>query len=106
MALGVRSYVVDNILLFRKGGDQVAGTGDDDIFIQPTTIVSRLSQSFNLSPSEVGSLSNLVAAGQFVTKSENFMIRSEGKLSYRKGQTTIVAVADRTGQIKYWQEEI
>lgn len=106
LALGLRSYVAENILLFRRGGDLIAGTGDDDIFIQPATIVSRLSQSFNLSPSELGSLSNLVAAGQFVTKSENFMIRSTAQLNYRKGQTTIVAVTDRTGKIKYWHEAI
>jgi len=106
LALGIRGYVVENILLFRKGGDLIAGTGDDDIFIQPATIVSRLRHSFNLSPSELGSLSNLVAAGQFVTKSENFMIRSVAQLNYRNEQTTIIAVTDRTGQIKYWHEEI
>ena len=106
LALGMRGYVVNNIMLFRNGADQIAGTGDDDIFIQPSTIVSRLSQSFDLSPSEVASLSNLVAAGLFVTKSENFMINSTAKLNYRERYTTIVAVADRTGRIKYWREEI
>jgi hypothetical protein len=51
-------------------------------------------------------LSNLVAAGQFVTSSENFMIRSVGTLDGKKGQTTIIAVAERTGRIKYWRELI
>jgi general secretion pathway protein K len=105
MASGLDKYIADNILLFRNGGDQIAGTGDDDIFIQPSAIVSRLSQSFNLSPSELGALSNLVAEEQFVTKSENFMIRCVAQLNYQKGQTAIVAVTDRTGQIKYWSEE-
>lgn len=82
------------------------GTGDDDIFIQQSSIVSRLSQSFDLSPSEVASLSNLVSTGTFVTKSENFLIQSSAKLDYRDNLTTIVAVADRTGKIKYWREEI
>jgi len=106
LALGLWGYVADDILSFRKGGDLIAGTGDDDIFIQSSTIVSRLSQSFNLSPSELGSLDALVAQGHFVTKSENFMVRSVAELSYRKGQTVIVAVTDRNGQIKYWHEEI
>jgi len=105
LALGLRNYVAENIILFRKGGDSIAGTGDDDIFLQESTIVARLSQSFDLSPSELGSLSNLVAAGKFTVKSENFMIQSVAKLDHRKGQTTIVAVSDRTGKIKYWREE-
>lgn len=106
LALGIRSYVVNNILFFRKGGDLIAGTGDDDIFIQPSTIVSRLSQVFDMSPSEIASLSNLVSVGQFVTKSENFMIRSTSKLRHKDDVTTIVAVADREGKVKYWQETI
>lgn len=105
-ALGLDAHTVENILLFRAGGDGIAGTGDDDIFLQPSTIVARLSQSFDLSPSDVAALSNLVAEGQFVTKSENFMIRSVAQLNHRKEQMTIVAVADRTGRIKYWREEI
>jgi len=105
LALGLRNYVAENIILFRKGGDSIAGTGDDDIFLQVSTIVSRLSQSFDLSPSELGSLSNLVAAGKFSIKSENFMIRSIAKLNHLEKQTTIIAVADRTGKIKYWREE-
>jgi len=106
LALGLRNYVAENIILFRKGGDLIAGTGDDDIFLQESTIVPRLSQSFDLSPSELESLSNLVAEGKFTVKSENFMIQSIAKLNHLKGQTTIVAVVDRTGKIKYWSEEI
>jgi len=106
LALGLTGRAVEDILLFRKGGDMIAGTGDDDIFLQPATIVPRLSQAFDLSPSDVSALSNLVSAGKFVTKSENFMIRSVSELDHLEGQTTIVAVADRTGQIKYWREEI
>jgi len=106
LAVGISDYVVKNILLFRSGGDLLAGTGDDNIFLQPSTIVSRLSQAFNLSPSEIASLSNLVSVDQFSVKSENFMIHSVGQLGHRKGQTTILAVSDRTGQVKYWREEI
>jgi len=106
LALGLTDRAVEDILLFRKGGDMIAGTGDDDIFLQSTTIVPRLSQVFDLGLSDVSALSNLIAAGKFVTKSENFMIRSVSELNGLEGQTTIVAVADRMGQIKYWREEI
>ena len=105
LAFGVVDYVAENILLFRKGGDLIAGTGDDDIFLQESTIVARLSQSFDLSPSEVASLSNLVATGQFTIKSENFMIRSIAKLNHLDDQTIIIAVSDRMGRIKYWRED-
>ncbi len=106
MAMGINGRVVENILDFRKGADLIAGTGDDDIFLQSAMIVPQLSQVFDLNPSDLASLSNLVAAGKFTTKSENFMIRSVGELDHKKGRTTIVAVAERTGQIKYWREEI
>ncbi|MCK5012452.1 MAG: general secretion pathway protein GspK [Candidatus Omnitrophica bacterium] len=106
LALGLNGRFVENILSFRKGADMIAGTGDDDIFLQSATIVPRLSQVFDLSPSDMSALSNLVAEGKFSTKSENFMIRSVGQLNHKKGRTTIVAVAERTGQIKYWREEI
>ncbi len=105
-ALGLTSRTVDHILLFRKGVDEIAGTLDDDIFLQPATIIPRLSQIFNLAPSDISLLSNLIASGQFVVKSENFMVRSTAQLDRKKGQTTIIAVLDRTGQIKYWCEEI
>ena len=105
LAFGVVDYVAENILLFRKGGDLIAGTGDDDIFLQESTIVARLSQSFDLSPSEVASLSNLVTAGQFTIKSENFMIRSVARLNHLEDETVIIAVSDRTGKIKYWRED-
>lgn len=106
LALGLTPRVVNNIMLFRKGGDMIAGTGDDDIFLQSATIVPRLSQAFDLAPSDISALSNLIASGHFVTKSENFMIHSVAQLNNKKRQTTIVAVADRTGQIKYWREEM
>ena len=105
LALGLNRCLVENILSFRKGPDMIAGTGDDDIFLQSATIVPRLNQVINLSPNDMSALSNLVAAGKFTTKSENFMIRSAGRLSHKEGQTMIVAVAQRTGQIKYWREE-
>ncbi len=106
MALGITSRTVGNILSFREGADELIGTADDDIFLQAATVIPRLSQVFDMVPSDISVLSNLIASGQFVTKSENFMIRSTAKLDNKKGQTTIVAVAERTGKIKYWREEI
>lgn len=104
-ALGLNVRLVENILSFRKGSDGLPGTGDDDIFLQTATIVPRLSQVFDLSPSDISALSNLVAEGRFTTTSNNFMIRSVGRLARKKGQTAIVAVAERNGKIKYWREE-
>ena len=106
LALGLNDRLAENILLFRKGADRIAGTGDDDIFLQSATIVPRLSQVFDLGPSDISLLSNLVADGTFTVKSENFMITSVGRLSHKEGQTSIVAVAQRTGQIVYWREEL
>jgi type II secretory pathway component PulK len=105
-ALGITSRTVEDILLFRNGADMIAGTGDDEIFLQPATIVPRISQVFNLAPKDISVLSDLVASGRFVTRSNNFMIRSTAMLKGKKGQTTIVAVAERTGRITYWREEM
>lgn len=106
LALGLNSRLVEDILSFRRGADMISATSDDEIFLQTATIVPRLSQLYDLSPSDISDLSNLVAEGKFTVKSENFMIHSVGQLDTKKGQTTIVAVADRTGRIKYWREEI
>ncbi|HQQ89377.1 MAG TPA: type II secretion system protein GspK [Oscillospiraceae bacterium] len=107
LALGLTSRVVDDILRFRKGAAMIAGTGDDEIFLQPATIVPRLSQVFDMAPSDISVLSNLVATDQFVTQSSHFTVRSVAKLDGKKGPTTtIIAVAERTGQIKYWREEM
>jgi len=106
LALGLPGHIVEDILSFRKGPDMIAGTGDDDIFLQSTTIVPRLSQVFDLPSDDIAALGRLVSAKQFVTKSENFMVRSVGTLNHKEGQTAIVAVADRMGKIKYWREEI
>jgi len=106
LALGLNERLVKSVLAFREGADMTAGTSDDDVFLQSATIVPRLSQVFDLSPSDISALSNLVAGGKLATKSENFMVRSVGRLDHREGQTTIVAVVERTGKIKYWREEI
>lgn len=106
LALGLTERMAEDIIAFRNGADRLPGTADDDIFLQVATIVPRLSQALSLSPSDVAVLSNLVSGGQFQIKSENFMIRSVAELNGLKGKTVIVAVADRTGRIVYWHEEI
>jgi type II secretory pathway component PulK len=105
-ALGLTERVAEDIITFRNGPDRLPGTADDDIFLQAATIVPRLSQAFSLGPSDVAALSNMVAGGQFQVNSEYFRIDSAAELSGLKGKTAIVAVADRTGKVVYWHEEI
>jgi general secretion pathway protein K len=105
MALGLDRRLIDYILFYRNGEDLMAGTEDDNVFIQPQEIVSKLSQTYPLSPSDIAKLSNLVATDSFTTKSDHFMIRSLARLNNKKQQAEVTAVVNRYGEIQYWREK-
>jgi len=94
--------LVDKIISFRRGEDEVEATADDNIFSSPSNIVEELSQYYDLSTQEIASLSSLVTAGKISTSSSNFMIRSVAQLYKRESQ--IICIVNREGQILSWKE--
>ena len=102
LALNLTDELVDKIVSFRSGEDEIEATSDDNIFSSPSNIVTELSQFYELSDPEIASLSNLVSTGKISTGSSTFMVRSIAQLYKRELQ--IICVVNREGQILSWNE--
>ncbi|MCM8796061.1 MAG: general secretion pathway protein GspK [Candidatus Omnitrophica bacterium] len=103
LALGLNQDLVEKIISFRLGEDEIISTSDDNIFEVPSNIVPKLSQFSHLSDSEIAQLSVIVEK-YLVTNSRNFMVRCISKLEGRKKTAEMISVVDRFGKILYWQE--
>jgi len=103
LALGLSQDLVEKIVSFRLGEDEIIGTADDNVFNTHSNIVPRLSQSFHLGDSEIAQLSVIVDR-YLVTNSNNFMARCISKLNNRRRTTEVISVINRSGKILYWQE--
>jgi hypothetical protein len=103
LALGIDEILIDKIIAYRQGDDEIAGTADDNIFDISSNIVAVLSQSYSLSPDEVSTLSNLVSGGALGTNSYNFMIRSRARIANMKKE--IVCIVNKEGKIISWREQ-
>ncbi|MFH2145508.1 MAG: hypothetical protein ABII75_05720 [Candidatus Omnitrophota bacterium] len=75
-ALNLGTEVTDKIIAYRCGQDAQAGTNDDGIFTDVSSITAQLSQAYSLSPSELAQLSNVVAAGKLSVYSDVFIVES------------------------------
>ena len=104
LALGLSDMLVDKILSFRNGPDNVAGTPDDNLFKSDSAIAAVLSQAVDLSSEEVASLSNLASSGKLTTLSEHFWIKSTARMESVAYSKTIDCVVDRKGKILSWRE--
>lgn len=103
LALGLNEGIVDKILSFRLGEDEIIGTSDDNIFETTSNIVPKLSQSYHLNDSEIAQLS-ITVERYLVTNSDYFMIRSLAKLNNRKNTNEVICVMNKSGKVLSWQE--
>ncbi|MFH1094237.1 MAG: hypothetical protein V1739_08850 [Candidatus Omnitrophota bacterium] len=112
-ALGLSENVVNKILLYRSGEDQVIANMDDRIFSDENSIVAQLSQVYSMSASEIAELSNVVAAGRTAVFSHTFLICSIAVLDRRPEKCKIECViekdlnedSDKAGWILNWRTE-
>ena len=103
IAAGLNETIANAIMSFRMGKDKVIGTADDGIFEASSDIVPKLSQSVNLSPSDIAEIS-AVAEKYLAVNSTAFEIRSIATSKNRKSSFTTTAVVDKKGKVLYWQE--
>jgi len=103
LALGLDKDIADRIILFRSGKDKLEGTVDDNIFETPADIPVRISESAQLSESDLAGLNN-VSELYLTTISETFMIKCAAHLNNKKYTARLVCVMDKKGKILYWQE--
>lgn len=105
LSLGLSAATVDKIAAFRNSSDKASGTSDDGFFSSPEEITKTLKGYYTLGGSEEAEINSLVDRGILSASSSYFMIKSTAVLENSKAKTTIVAVADRNRNIKYWREE-
>ena len=101
-ALGLNTAIIDKILSYRYGKDEVLGTDDDNTFDNQADIIPRLSQFSSLSESELARLSQVV--GRLIVRSGYFTLRVTARLNNRPTGLNVVAVVQRSGKIVYWHE--
>ncbi|MFH1459962.1 MAG: hypothetical protein ABIG64_06270 [Candidatus Omnitrophota bacterium] len=102
LSLGLTENLVDKIVSFRCGEDNQIATQDDQYFLSESSIIGSLEKVFSLTPSEVASLSNLVAAGKVSTFSNIFLIESTGRIRHKKNYCKVECIfkKDLTEQAK------
>lgn len=103
-SLGLGAELAEQVAVFRAGTDGVEGTADDNIFMDPGEVVSKLTQAAQLPAQDAQALAGLIDRGFFIVKSEYFRIQSSAVFNGRGGTFEIVAVVDRRGHIRYWRE--
>ncbi|RKY28260.1 MAG: hypothetical protein DRP61_02150 [Candidatus Omnitrophota bacterium] len=104
LSLGLREELIDKIISFRRGDDDIEGNSDDNFFDIPSNIPAKLSQFTPLSSEEVAQLSNLAAKGVFTTSSYYFRVRSQAYIEGTNLKKEVVCVVDRKGKILSWRE--
>ena len=94
-ALGLSEEIVEKILLYRCGEDNIIFTKDDRVFTSASSIVAQLSHVYSMPPSEVAQLSNTVAQNKFSVSSEVFLIKSLASLNYTNEKCTVECVIEK-----------
>ncbi len=105
-ALGLNQDLASRMIDYRKGGDGVDGTEDDQTFQVVEGITPALSNAGNFSSQEFAQISNAIAAGIVTVQSNTFRIHSIGRLirNGRNLETRVTCVVRRDGTVLYWHE--
>ena len=110
-ALGLVENLASKIIRCRAGSDGIEGTEDDEVFIQPSAIISTLNKKQSLTPEETTQINNLITTNAIGIKSSYFQIISYGYLvdintgeKDLKNSKKIICIINRNGKIVSWQE--
>ena len=110
-ALGPSEILADKIIRCRSGSDEIDGTEDDEVFTQPSAIISVLNKKQTLTQEETNQINNLITTNAIGVKSTYFQIISSGYLADintgekdPKNSKRINCIITRNGKIVLWQE--
>lgn len=103
MSLGLDDYTAQNIILFRRGEDGIAGTADDGVFESSFDVPVKMSAFCSLNTTEQEQL-NSVSQQNLTTKSDNFMIKCVASLIGRRNKAQATCVVNKAGKILYWHQ--
>lgn len=104
MSVGFSENIVDRIVAFRNGKDDLPGTADDNFFEVIDDISAKISDTNNLSQAEQAQVNNINSVGLVTTKSANFTVKSRATLGRSKFVYEVICVVNRQGKILYWNE--
>ncbi|MEK7309603.1 MAG: hypothetical protein AAB038_02150 [Planctomycetota bacterium] len=110
-ALGPSEILAEKIIRCRSGSDEIDGTEDDEVFTQPSAIISALNKKQTLTQEETNQINNLITTNAIGVKSTYFQIISSGYLADintgekdPKNSKRITCIITRNGKIVLWQE--
>jgi len=110
-ALGMSDTLAEKVIRCRCGSDEIEGTEDDEVFTQPSAIISTLNKKQTLTQGETNQINNLITTNAIGVKSTYFQIVSSGYLADistgeidRKNSKKITCIINRNGKIMHWQE--
>ena len=103
-ALGLSEELAEDIVIYRNGKDNTAGTQDDGFFSSPQDMATKISEAFNLTDSQKQELDSVVQKELVCAKSSFFMIKSTARLNHGKNTKDLTCVISRSGRIFYWSE--
>ena len=104
MSLGYSENIVDRIIAFRNGKDDLPGTADDNFFENIDDIAVKLGDAANLSQAEQATITNINSLGLVTSRSANFTVKSRATLNRSKFVYEVICVVTRKGKILYWNE--
>ncbi len=93
-ALGFRDSLIDKIMDFREGNDNLAGTEDDNVFSSVSAISKELSETMTLGPEEGSDLNAVLK--MLSVSSGRFRIISRGEAG--GARVTVTCVVERHGK--------
>jgi type II secretory pathway component PulK len=103
IAAGLTPDMANKIIKFRYGPDGKIGTQDDGVFIAQASIVPILSQLYNMSVSEIDTLTAIVQQ-RFGVQSSNFIVHSAASFKNSKKVLNVISVVDSSSKVLYWRE--
>jgi hypothetical protein len=101
-ALGMSSSLIDKIIIYRSGADQVEGTADDRIFLNKKSVQENIANLIGLTREEANQMNSLLSRGFIDTSSSCFRASCYVTMQgyYKPGAASII-VFDKSGNIKY-----
>jgi type II secretory pathway component PulK len=102
LSLGLAESTVDKIMSFRSGEDTIAGSDDDNMFVETSGIIPTLNQKYPLNKAESNQLASIIE--QYLTVNSHYFTVKSVVAPKKRNSSMLVCVIDRKGKIIYWHE--
>lgn len=104
LAFGMKESLADRLILYRNGEDGIPGTEDDNVFGSVREVISKLSQYYHLSSSDIAHLSAILDKG-FGTISTCFLVQGIVRLNKSRRESEFECVVNKDGEVLFWHQD-